>query len=120
LFTHRWVYLGVISAVIASFVVGLILNLTIQGLQTSDLRYAPVFKKLFEMGLGLIATSILSWILIWMIQQAKLLKAEIQSYVTSALDEDKKAAWAIFSLIFIAVFREGLETYLLLPNFNLA
>jgi high-affinity iron transporter len=77
LFTHRWVYLGVIGAVIASFVVGLILNLTIQGLQTSDLRYAPVFKKLFEMGLGLIATSMLSWILIWMTQQAKLLKAEI-------------------------------------------
>ncbi|WP_266888706.1 FTR1 family protein [Trichormus azollae] len=56
------------------------------------------------MGLGLIATSMLSWILIWMTQQAKLLKAGIQSSVTSALDEDKKAAWAIFSLIFIAVF----------------
>lgn len=109
---HRWVYLGVISAVIASFIVGLILNLTIQGLQTSDLRYAPVFKQLFEMGLGLIAISMLSWMLIWMTQQAKFLKAEIQNSVTSALDEDKKAAWAIFSLIFIAVFREGLETAL--------
>ncbi len=44
---HRWVYLGVVSAVIDSFVVGLILNLTIEGLQTSDLRYyALVFKQL--------------------------------------------------------------------------
>jgi high-affinity iron transporter len=63
---HRWVYLGVVSAVIDSFVVGLILNLTIEGLETSDLRYALVFKQLFEMGLGLIAISMLSWILIWM------------------------------------------------------
>ncbi|TAF10474.1 MAG: FTR1 family iron permease [Nostocales cyanobacterium] len=109
---HRWIYLGVITAVIASFGVGLILNLSIQGLQTSDLLYAPVFKQLFEMGLGLIAISMLSWMLIWMTKQARFLKAEIQTSVNTALNEDKKAAWAIFSLIFIAVFREGLETAL--------
>ena len=109
---HRWIYLGVITAVIASFGVGLILNLSIQGLQTSDLLYAPVFKQLFEMGLGLIAISMLSWMLIWMTKQARFLKAEIQTSVKTALNEDKKAAWAIFSLIFIAVFREGLETAL--------
>jgi high-affinity iron transporter len=36
----------------------------------------------------------------------------MQSTVYRTLDEDKKAAWVIFSLIFIAVFREGLETVL--------
>jgi high-affinity iron transporter len=109
---HRWVYLGVISATLASFVVGILLNLGIQGLQTSDLLYAPVFKQLFEVGLGVIAIAMLSWMLIWMTRQARFLKAEIEGSVKTALGEDNRAAWAIFSLIFIAVFREGLETAL--------
>ncbi|MDZ8050491.1 MAG: FTR1 family protein [Aulosira sp. ZfuVER01] len=107
---HRWVYLGIFSATIASFVVGLLLNLGIQGLQTSDLLYAPVFKQLFEVGLGVVAIAMLSWMLIWMTKQARSLKAEIEGSVKSALGQDNRAAWAIFSLIFIAVFREGLET----------
>jgi high-affinity iron transporter len=107
---HRWVYLGIIGAVFASFVVGLLLNVGIQGLQTSDLLYAPVFKQLFEVGLGIIAIAMLSWMLIWMTRQAKFLKSEIQDSVKSALGNDNGAAWAIFSLIFVAVFREGLET----------
>lgn len=109
---HRWVYLGILSATIASFVVGLLLNLSIQGLQTSDLLYAPVFKQLFEVGLGVIAIAMLSWMLIWMTKQARFLKAEIEGSVKTALGQDNKSAWAIFSLIFIAVFREGLETAL--------
>ncbi|AFY99179.1 FTR1 family iron permease [Calothrix sp. PCC 6303] len=107
---HRWVYLGIMTATLASFAVGLVLNMGIQGLQTSDLLYAPVFKQLFEVGLGVIAISMLSWMLIWMTQQAKFLKSEIQSSVKNALGDDNRAAWGIFSLIFIAVFREGLET----------
>ncbi|UKO97263.1 FTR1 family iron permease [Nostoc sp. UHCC 0870] len=107
---HRWVYLGIFTAAIASFVVGLLLNLGIQGLQTSENIYAPVFKQLFEMGLGVIAIAMLSWMLIWMTKQARFLKAEIEGSVKSALGQDSKAAWGIFSLIFIAVFREGLET----------
>jgi high-affinity iron transporter len=107
---HRWVYLGIFSATIASFVVGLLLNLGIQGLQTSEYIYAPVFKQLFEVGLGVIAIAMLSWMLIWMTKQARFLKAEIEGSVKSALGQDNRAAWAIFSLIFIAVFREGLET----------
>ncbi|AUT00982.1 iron permease FTR1 [Nostoc sp. CENA543] len=107
---HRWVYLGIVTAAIASFAVGLLLNLGIQGLQTSEYIYAPVFKQLFEMGLGVIAIAMLSWMLIWMTKQAKFLKAEITDAVKNALVQDHHAAWGIFSLIFIAVFREGLET----------
>jgi high-affinity iron transporter len=107
---HRWVYLGIFSATIASFVVGLLLNLSIQGFQTSEYIYAPVFKQLFEMGLGIMAIAMLSWMLIWMTKQAKFLKAEITGAVSNALEQDRRAVWGIFSLIFIAVFREGLET----------
>jgi high-affinity iron transporter len=109
---HRWVYLGVVSGILASFVVGLLINLSLRGLQTSEQLYAPVFKQLFEVGLGVIAIAMLSWMLIWMTRQARFLKAEIEGSVKSALGDNNSAGWAIFSLIFIAVFREGLETAL--------
>lgn len=109
---HRWVYLGILSGILASFVVGLLIHLGLQGLQTSEQLYAPVFKQLFEVGLGAIAIAMLSWMLIWMTRQARFLKAEIEGSVKTALGEDNRAAWAIFSLVFIAVFREGLETAL--------
>ncbi|MEH1928588.1 FTR1 family iron permease [Nostoc sp.] len=109
---HRWVYLGILSGILASFLVGLLIHLGLQGLQTSEQLYAPVFKQLFEVGLGAIAIAMLSWMLIWMTRQARFLKAEIEGSVKTALGEDNRAAWAIFSLVFIAVFREGLETAL--------
>ncbi|MEH1845111.1 MAG: FTR1 family protein [Nostoc sp.] len=109
---HRWVYLGILSGILASFVVGLLIHIGLQGLQTSEQLYAPVFKQLFEVGLGAIAITMLSWMLIWMTRQARFLKAEIEGSVKTALGEDNRAAWAIFSLVFIAVFREGLETAL--------
>ncbi|MEH2253375.1 FTR1 family iron permease [Nostoc sp.] len=109
---HRWVYLGILSGILASFVVGLLIHLGLQRLQTSEQLYAPVFKQLFEVGLGAIAIAMLSWMLIWMTRQARFLKAEIEGSVKTALGEDNRAAWAIFSLVFIAVFREGLETAL--------
>jgi len=109
---QRWVYLGVLSGILASCVIGLLIHVGLQGLQTSDQLYAPVFKQLFEVGLGAIAIAMLSWMLIWMTRQARFLKAEIQGSVKSALGEDNRPAWAIFSLVFIAVFREGLETAL--------
>jgi high-affinity iron transporter len=109
---NRWVYLGVLSGILASLGFGLLIHLGLKGLQTSDQLYAPVFKQLFEMGLGVIAIAMLSWMLIWMTKQARSLKAEIEGSVRSALGQENQAGWAIFSLIFIAVFREGLETAL--------
>jgi high-affinity iron transporter len=109
---NRWVYFGVLSGILASFGFGLLLHLGLQGLQTSSQLYAPVFQELFKVGLGVVAIAMLSWMLIWMTRQARFLKAEIQGSVKSALGEDSRAASAIFSLVFIAVFREGLETAL--------
>jgi high-affinity iron transporter len=107
---YRWVYLGVLSATLASVFLGLLIHLGIQKLQISDLVYRSVIKQLFEVGLGVIAIAMLSWMLIWMTRQARSLKAEIEGSVKTALGKDNQAAWAIFSLIFVAVFREGLET----------
>jgi Iron permease FTR1 family len=58
---------------------------------------------------------LLSWMLIWMTQQLRGLKAEVEQPMQVALNDlaiDHNASWGVFSLIFVAVLREGIETVL--------
>jgi high-affinity iron transporter len=54
----------------------------------------------------------LSWMLIWMTKQARFMKAEVEGAVSAALTQNSHAGWGVFSLVFIAVLREGFETVL--------
>ena len=70
-----------------------------------------MFEPLLEGCFGLLAIVLLSWMLIWMTQNAKTLKSSVEGSIGSALDQ-AKAGWGIFGLIFFAVIREGFETVL--------
>ncbi|MEG3921106.1 FTR1 family protein [Microcoleus sp. POL10_C6] len=107
---NSWVYAGVAAGIGASGIVGIIFNGLLAALSTSEQPYAPVIKQLLEGVLGMVAIAMLSWMLIWMTQQARFLKAEVEGAVTAALTENSKAGWGVFGLIFIAVLREGFET----------
>lgn len=108
---NSWVFSGVVIGILASAIFGVLFGWLIQGIATSEHPYAPVFGEFLEAGIGLFAITMLSWMLIWMTQQAKSLKAEVEGAVKAAIDNNKIAAgWGIFGLIFIAVLREGLET----------
>ena len=109
---YPWVYGGVVAGVVASVVVAIVLGAILQGLATSTSSYAPIIKQFLEMGLGLFAIAMLSWMLIWMTQQAKSLKSEVEGGVSAALQQNHQAGWGILGLIFIAVLREGFETVL--------
>ncbi|KAM3096839.1 FTR1 family protein [Phormidesmis sp. 146-12] len=107
---NAWVYGGVAGGIGASVLVGILFNWTIQALQVSDRPYAPVLKPLIEGVLGVVAIALLSWMLIWMTQQAKSLKSGVETQIGQALKEDVGAGWGVFGLIFFAVLREGFET----------
>ena len=107
---NSWVYAGVAAGIAASGLVGVLFNGLLAALSTSNQPYAPVFKQLLEGVLGIVAIAMLSWMLIWMTQQARFLKAEVEGAVTAALTENTNAGWGVFGLIFIAVLREGFET----------
>jgi high-affinity iron transporter len=109
---NSWVYAGVAAGIAASGIVGVIFNGLLAALSTSEQAYAPVIKQLLEGVLGIVAIAMLSWMLIWMTQQARFLKAEVEGAVTAALTENTNAGWGVFGLIFIAVLREGFETVL--------
>ncbi|MEG3846427.1 FTR1 family protein [Microcoleus sp. herbarium19] len=107
---NYWVYAGVAVGIAASAFVGGLFNQLLHALSTSNQPYAPAIKQLLEGSLGIFAIVMLSWMLIWMTQQARFLKAEVEGAVTAALTEYTNAGWGVFCLIFIAVLREGFET----------
>jgi high-affinity iron transporter len=107
---NSWVYAGVAAGIAASAVVGGLFNQLLHVLSTSNQPYAPVIKQLLQGCLGIFAIIMLSWMLIWMTQQARFLKAEVEGAVTAALKSNTNAGWGVFGLIFIAVLREGFET----------
>ncbi len=109
---NSWVYAGVGAGIAGSALVGVLFNWFLQALPVSDRPYAPIIKQLLEGVLGIVAIGMLSWMLIWMTQQARFLKAEVEGAVTAALAENTDAGWGVFGLIFIAVLREGFETVL--------
>ncbi|MEL6496826.1 MAG: FTR1 family protein [Cyanobacteria bacterium J06623_7] len=108
---YGWVYSGILGGIVASVAVGFLLAGVVSGVQTAGGVYAPVIKEFLEGIFGLVAIAMLSWMLLWMTNQAKSLKGEIEGSITSALSNENSGK-AVFLLIFIAVVREGFETVL--------
>jgi high-affinity iron transporter len=98
------VWIGVATAVVASVLVGLGLNLL-------GLEFEGRAEEIFEGLATLFAAAVLTWMIIWMQKQGKHLKQRLESETVQALDTGRRA---LFTLAFIAVFREGLELALFL------
>lgn len=109
---NPWVYAGIGVGLIASTLVGLLFGWGTQALSASYPQYAAVIEPLMETIFGVIAIAMLSWMLIWMTQQARFLKSEVEGAITAAIQQGSSAGWGVFSLVFIAVLREGFETVL--------
>lgn len=109
---NSWVYAGVVVGLVASALVGVLFSWGIQGLSATYPQYAPVIEPLLEGVFSVIAIAMLSWMLVWMTQQARYLKAEVEGAVTAAIKQDRGAGWGVFTLILFAVLREGFETVL--------
>ncbi len=109
---YPWVYGGIWVGLLGSVLIGLLLGGTLQHLATSQATYAPVIQEVLAGGFGIIAIILLSWMLIWMTQQAKSVKSEVQSTLQSALESESQGGWQVFTLILFAVLREGFETVL--------
>lgn len=107
---NRWVWNGVVSGLLASGLVGLIFAALFQAVGSANQTYAPVMKPLLEGVFSIVAIAMLSWMLIWMTQQSRLLKTQIEGAVSSTLESGSGAGWGVFMLVFFAVLREGFET----------
>jgi high-affinity iron transporter len=109
---NGWVLFGVVAGLAGSVMMGITLGAGLQQMQQVLPNVETVVKPLLNVLFCFIAIVMLSWMLLWMTRQSRSLKADLEGTVESALESDLTAGWSIFSLICIAVLREGFETVL--------
>jgi high-affinity iron transporter len=102
---NRYLWAGVIGASMISLLAVVLLRII-------DKELEGTAEQLFEGITLLLAAGVLTWMIIWMRQQSRGLKTELENRVKQATQNEGKAA--LFFLAFIAVLREGIELALYL------
>ncbi len=116
---NPWVYAGVGVGIVVSALIGVLFSWVIQALGAINPQYTSVVEPVMEGVFSVLAIAMLSWMLIWMTKQARFMKAQVEGAVTNALTNNSNAGWGVFTLILIAVVREGFETVLFIAaNFQ--
>ncbi|MBD2089470.1 FTR1 family iron permease [Microcoleus sp. FACHB-1515] len=101
-----WVYVGIGAGILVSALIGILFGWILQAMGA----LSPAGEAVMEGVFSVLAIVLLSWMLVWMTQQARSMKGMVEGEVAAVLKQDSAAAWGIFSLIFVAVLREGFET----------
>ena len=111
---NKWVYGGVAAGLAGSVLIGAFLSMILGRVQYAMPALQGVIKPALGVLFGSVAVIMLSWMLIWMTQQARSLKSNVEGSIQDALADSEEASISIFSLVCIAVLREGFETVLFL------
>lgn len=96
---------SILTALIASLGLAWALDMMTENLE-------GVWAKALEGGISILACGVLTYMIFWMDKQAKRIRPEIESKLESAVSNAE--LFAIVSLPFLAVIREGFETVLFL------
>lgn len=99
------VWLGVLSAVLMSFLIAL-------SLQLFGLELEGMAEHIFEGGTMILAAVVLTWMIFWMNAQSNRLRQGVETEVKQAVSSSSTRA--IFAIAFVAVLREGVELALFL------
>jgi len=102
---NKTIWLGVGAAAAIS-------TLTAIGLNLFGMEFEGRGEQIFEGIAMLLAAGVLTWMILWMQKSAVNLKSEIEAKTQEAIHG--KGQKALFTLAFLAVFREGIELALFL------
>jgi high-affinity iron transporter len=100
------VWWGVLVAILASVAGGIALN-------ALGVAFEGRGEEIFEGVAMLVAAGVLTWMIFWMQRQSRGIKTSLEGEVKLATATGT-SNWALFSLAFVAVVREGIETVLFL------
>ncbi|MBA2371201.1 MAG: FTR1 family iron permease [Candidatus Limnocylindria bacterium] len=103
---RRWVWAGVGAAAAVSLGFLALLN-------ALGASFEGTMEQVFEGTTMLLAAVFLTWMILWMLRNARYLKGELQRGVADALARGA-GTWGLFAIAFFAVVREGVELALLL------
>jgi high-affinity iron transporter len=101
----RVVWLGAVLAGLASLMAGI-------AFQALGVAFEGAAEKIFEGSAMLLAAGVLTWMIFWMARQGRTVQTELERDVRRAAFAG--GGWALFSLAFVAVLREGIELALFL------
>jgi len=101
----RWVWIGIVAALVVSVGLGVLVFVTIGDLPSAIQEPIEGLAAVFAVG-------VLTWMLFWMRRQGRALKGELEGQLDDALRAGSTAA--LVGLAFVAIVREGLETALFL------
>ena len=107
----RFVWLGTGLAMLVSLAAGMALHLL-------GIAFEGRAEEVFEGTAMLLAAAVLSWMIFWMARQSRSIRADLEREVRQA--SVTGSGWALFSLAFVAVLREGIELALFLTAAALA
>jgi high-affinity iron transporter len=102
---EKMVWLGAALAGLLSLAVGL-------GLYGVGIGFEGKAEEVFEGVAMLLAAGVLTWMIFWMNRQGRAIQTGLEQEAQRAAAGG--GSWAIFSLAFLAVFREGIELALFL------
>ena len=100
---HIWI--GTAAALIVSVLLAILF-------QFMALQFEGTAAELFEATVALLAVGVLTWMVLWMQRQSRGIKGELEQKADEAISSGQ--AFALGSLAFISVLREGVETALFL------
>jgi high-affinity iron transporter len=103
----RDVWIGTIAAIVASGIAALLFEILASGFEGD-------VEKLFEGFVMILAAAILTSMILWMFKNAKDIKIGLEERAQAAISGTKR--YAILSLAFVSVFREGIESVLFLAG----
>lgn len=101
----RYVWFGAALGILASAVLAVLFQLL-------AIQFTGAAAEVFELLVSLAAVCVLTWMVLWMQKQSRTIRAELEQKVKLAVSNGQ--VFALSSLAFIAVLREGLETALFL------
>jgi high-affinity iron transporter len=106
---ERYIWIGIIIAVVLSLIIGAIVWVLYKDLSETTL-------KLFEGIAALVAVVVLTSMILWMAIKSGSIKEEIRTKVEGVVE--KGTVIGFIGLAFVVVFREGFETVLFLTPFS--
>ena len=97
----RFVWIGVLAAVVLCAGAALALQAYSQGLPQRQ-------QEQLETVVGLVAVAMVTYMIFWMTRHARSMKGDLERAADTALA--RGSSWALVAMAFLAVLREGLET----------
>ncbi len=101
----RYVWWGVVAGIAASISVALVAEGLFGG-------FTGRAEEIYEGTTMLVGAGLLTWMILWMLRQGRLMRSHIEGEVRSHVEHEYP--WGIFTLTLVSTAREGVETVIFL------